>query len=75
MKKEFKYIFRKVVVGVLIVLILGFINKCDVKALSPDIWINSEYTGSGTNGYTLISDTNICFGQCVFTWNETNISI
>lgn len=44
-KRDIKYIIKRVIIGVLIVLIVGSINKCNVHALTSDVFIN---TGSST---------------------------
>jgi len=81
MKKESKYIFRRVVSGVLIALILTFIKSCDVYALSyytnsPD---GSKFTsvrirndGTNKNGtYVSTGDDSIL----TFGWTWTNLAV
>lgn len=71
MKRESKYIFRRVVSGVLIALILTFIRGCDVNALSIQPTISNAYIyNAGTNQYTSISGTSINYGGT--SWYQFN---
>lgn len=60
-KRDIKYIIKKVIIGVLIVLLVGSINKCNVKAdvinnldaVINNIELNSSYSGTGSDLYRL----------------------
>lgn len=61
MKKDIKYIIKRVIIGVLIVLVLSFINKCDVKALTPSLTIQTNYD-NGSIPLVQSSTSITCWG-------------
>ena len=76
MIRDFKYIIKKVIIGVLIVLVLSFIRTCEVNAesqvLSPSTLSLVKYYG---NNYVIGSDRNCHNNVCWWNIDASNANV
>ena len=70
-KHDIKYIIKRVIIGVLIVLIVGFINKCSVKADSPTTtyyFYNSNITTTEPTNKVLVDTLHFNNGITLYVY-------